>query len=162
SAVRLLSAGRLLPAARLLSVRLLPAGRLLATARLLLLGCGIAVGAFFVLDRLFPFPMDALERPPAVVIADRTGAPLRIFLSPDEKVRMAVRLDEIDPSLRAALVASEDRWFWVHPGINPLALARAALADAANRRIVSGGSTITMQLARMAEPKRRTVGAKIR
>src|SRR5262249_21453923 len=95
-------------------------------------------------------------------IADRTGAPLRIFLSPDEKLRMPVRLDEIDPSLRAALVASEDRWFWVHPGVNPLALARAALADAANRRIVSGGSTITMQLARMAEPKRRTVGAKIR
>ena len=136
--------------------------RALSAARALLIASGIAIGVFFVLDRVFPFPIENLERPPALVIADRTGAPLRIYLSPDEKLRMPVRLDEVDPALRDALVTSEDRWFWIHPGVNPLAIGRAALANAANLRIVSGGSTITMQLARMAEPKRRTLGAKVR
>ena len=61
------------------------------------------------------------------------------------------------------LLAYEDRRFWSHGGVDPLALGRAALQFGSSGHIVSGGSTITMQLARLIEPRReRSVYAKLR
>jgi len=117
---------------------------------------------FAILDHLFPFPLDALHRPPAVVVFDRHGAPIRIVLARDQKVRIPVTLDELPPELVRAVVTSEDRWFWRHPGVNPVAIARAAKSNLTARRRVSGASTIPMQIARMAEPKSRTLFAKLR
>src|SRR4030095_5402370 len=53
-----------------------------------------------------------------------------------------------------------DRWFYSHPGVNPFALVRATWVNLRRDRIVSGASTISMQIARLAEPKPRTVWAK--
>jgi len=119
------------------------------------------VALFFALDFLFPFPKSALHRAAAVVVFDRNGDPMRIVLPPDQKVRIPVTLDELPPELVHAVVASEDRWFWRHPGVNPFAIARAMRANVTKRRRVSGASTIPMQIARMAEPKSRTMFAKV-
>lgn len=59
------------------------------------------------------------------------------------------------------LLVKEDRWFYYHPGINPFAVARALLQNAGTGRRMSGASTITMQIARMMEPKQRTYGGKL-
>jgi penicillin-binding protein 1C len=117
---------------------------------------------FSALDWLFPFPWQALNRPPALVVADRNGEPLRFFLPPDQRWRLPVRLSELPPELPRALVASEDRRFYRHAGIDPLAVARAAWTDLTARAVVSGASTIPMQIARLAEPRRRGLGAKLR
>ena len=66
--------------------------------------------------------------------------------------RHPVRVEEVSPRYIDAVIAFEDRWFWLHPGFNPLSLMRAAFQWAWYGRIVSGGSTLTMQVARMLEP----------
>jgi penicillin-binding protein 1C len=105
-------------------------------------------------------PTTALHRQPAVIGTDREGSPLRIFLPADEQLRIPVSLSEVAPVFIRALMASEDRWFYQHPGVNPLAIVRALWANIRHGRVVSGASTITMQIARMAEPKSRTLWAK--
>src|SRR5215210_1653824 len=117
---------------------------------------------FFFLNWLFPFPWENLERPAAVVVMDRTGAPLRFFLPADDRWRFPVKLSELPSELPRALVASEDRWFYRHPGVNPVAIVRAAWSNARAGEVVSGASTIPMQIARMAEPGPRTILSKVR
>jgi len=114
-----------------------------------------------VLNLLFPFPWETLRRPPAVVVTDRAGEPLRFFLPADQRWRFPVRLSELPAELPRALVASEDRWFWRHPGVNPVAIARAAWSNVVAGEVVSGASTIPMQIARMAEPGARTFPRKL-
>lgn len=115
---------------------------------------------FLFLDRLFPFPEQRLHRAPAVVVYDRNGAPMRIILPSDGKVRIPIKLDELPSEVVRAVITSEDRWFWRHPGVNPVAIARAAWSNVRARRRVSGASTIPMQIARMAQPKSRSIGGK--
>ncbi|HVS00632.1 MAG TPA: penicillin-binding protein 1C [Thermoanaerobaculia bacterium] len=117
---------------------------------------------FFLLDLLFPFPWEALRHPPAVVVLDRSGEPLRFFLPSDQRWRFPVRLSELPPELPRALVASEDRRFYRHSGIDPLAVLRAAWSNVRSGGVVSGASTIPMQIARMADPGPRTLAAKLR
>src|SRR3954451_24341677 len=83
---------------------------------------------FRALDLLFPFPWEKLQRPPAVVVADREGVPLRFFLPADQRWRLPVRLAELPPEVRRALVASEDQRFYSHPGVDLLAVARAMVS----------------------------------
>lgn len=94
------------------------------------------------------------------MVRDRDGQPLRLFLPADDIWRWPVTLDELPPQLIDALLASEDRWFYRHPGVNPLAILRAARDNLRAGTVVSGASTLTMQIARMAEPKERTLRAK--
>lgn len=115
----------------------------------------------FLLDLLFPFPWAALDRPPALIVEDRAGEPLRFFLPADDHWRFPVRLSELPPELPKALVASEDRRFWSHPGVDLLAIFRAAGANLKAGEVVSGASTIPMQIARMSSPRRRTLWAKM-
>lgn len=124
-----------------------------------LLAAGLAA-AFLALDAIFPFPYAALRPPPARVVRDRAGEPLRVFLPPDGRLRYAVRAGDVSPAARRALIASEDRWFGRHPGVNPLAVLRAAWSNLRAGRVVSGASTIPMQVARLVEPRPRTLGAK--
>lgn len=121
---------------------------------------GVTYLGFLLLDRWFPFPVTTLYRQPAIVVSDRNGAPLRIFLPPDEQLRLPLTLSEIAPVLLETLIASEDRWFYQHPGVNPFAIVRAVWANLRSGKVVSGASTISMQIARMAEPKSRTSWAK--
>lgn len=121
----------------------------------------LCVAVFLALDTAFPLPEDWLVRPQSTQVLDRAGEPLRFFLAADERWRFPCELEDIDPDLVRTVIHSEDRWFWAHPGVNPLAIARAAWQNLVAGRVVSGGSTITMQLARMAEPRRRTLTAKL-
>lgn len=114
-----------------------------------------------VLDAVLPFPWHLLDRPVALEVTDRHGAPLRLFLAADERWRLPVTLDELPPELVAAVIASEDRRFGRHPGVDPVAVLRATWTNLRSGRVVSGASTIAMQIARMAEPRPRTLGAKV-
>ncbi len=118
------------------------------------------IASFLALDLIFPFPEHKLHPPVASVVKDREGRVLRIFLPPDGARRMHADFEDISPVLKKTLLASEDQWFEYHPGINPISIIRAAISNIAAGRVVSGASTIPMQIARMAEPKQRTLGSK--
>ncbi len=91
----------------------------------------------------------------------RDGKLLRFTLSGDEKYRVFTPLDEIPPSVKEAVLLQEDRWFYFHPGINPWSLVKAAVETYSGDRRM-GGSTITMQLARMTSTRgSKTIGGKI-
>ena len=111
---------------------------------------------FFVLCLLFPLPMDRLHAPSSSVVLDREGQLLRAFLAPDEMWRINVTADEISPSLRKAVLAYEDRRFYRHSGVDLRAIARATWVNLRAGRVLQGGSTLTMQVARMMEPRPRT------
>ena len=119
---------------------------------------GIAVLVFGSLNIFFPLRVELSYAP---VITDREGKVIHAFLSYDDKWRMQVSLDEITPELQKAIVFKEDKYFFLHRGINPIALLRAVYANSVTGRRTSGASTITMQVARLLEPKKRTYGNKI-
>ncbi|MDR3407630.1 MAG: penicillin-binding protein 1C [Methylovirgula sp.] len=96
-------------------------------------------------------------------VLDRDGKLLRAFTMPDGRWRLPVSLPDVDPRFVAMLLAYEDHRFYEHHGVDPEALARAAAQFATRGRIVSGGSTVTMQVARLLEPrKERSAAAKLR
>ena len=101
-----------------------------------------------------------LSTPPSTVVLFADGSPAHVFLAPDGRLRMRARLDEVDPDYLRALLRFEDKRFRRHPGVDPLALARAAWLNLRHGRPVSGGSTLTMQLVRMLEPRPRTLPSK--
>ena len=113
------------------------------------------------LDRAYPPPLEAaLER--SAEIVDRDGQLLRAFTTADGRWRLGVDLADLDRQFVAMLLAFEDKRFARHDGVDAWALLRAAGQFAANGRIVSGGSTLSMQLARLIEPRqRRSVAAKV-
>ncbi len=122
---------------------------------------GIALAGLFVADRLFPLPLPD-QGSFSVVVTASDGTPLRAFASNNGVWRYPVTLEQVSPLYLEALVGYEDRWFWRHPGINPVALLRAARQWAGNGHVVSGGSTLSMQVARILEPQPRTASGKIR
>ncbi|WP_156330294.1 penicillin-binding protein 1C [Bosea vaviloviae] len=99
----------------------------------------------------------------STVVLDREGKLLRPFLTADGRWKLPVGVDDVDPRYLAMLKAFEDKRFDSHPGIDPLGLFRAAGQILLNGRIVSGGSTLTMQVARLLEPREeRSLAAKLR
>jgi penicillin-binding protein 1C len=108
-------------------------------------------------DRLFPLPLpsDDLAR---VVLAE-DGTPLWRFADRDGVWRYPVSPDQVSPYYLEALLTYEDRWFYQHPGVNPLALGRAAWQNLSGGRVLSGGSTLSMQVARLLDPHARTTAA---
>ncbi|MDQ7762060.1 transglycosylase domain-containing protein, partial [Xanthomonas sontii] len=123
----------------------------------------IGAGALWRYAEAMP-PLDlAAASTRSTVVLDRSGTLLRPFATADGRWRLPVTADTIDPRYRAMLVAYEDRRFANHPGIDPVAVLRAAIQWLRNGRIVSGGSTLSMQVARLVEPRReRTLDAKLR
>jgi len=121
-------------------------------------------GAAAVWLALTPDPRGLLARPPgtALVLLDRYGAPLRLAPGPDGTRCLPVDPARLPPRLVTAVLAAEDRRFFRHPGVDPLAMLRAAALNARAGRVVSGGSTVTMQLARLLDPRPRTVAGKLR
>ncbi|WP_415922596.1 penicillin-binding protein 1C [Tateyamaria sp. SN6-1] len=87
----------------------------------------------------------------SVEMRDRDGQILRAFDVENGRVRLAVRTGDVDPDFIDMLVAYEDKRFWRHGGVDLRAMARATLQAAWNGRVVSGGSTLTMQVARLLE-----------
>jgi penicillin-binding protein 1C len=120
-------------------------------------GILVALAAF---DLAFPPPL-AKALDVSWVVLDRRGATLRAFPVQGGIWRLPARLDRIDPAFIKALLAYEDQRFYSHGGVDTVALVRAAGSSLSAGRIVSGGSTITMQTARLLEPRPRNIGSKI-
>lgn len=118
------------------------------------------MAALDALDRAFPPDYSHLGRLSTVITA-RDGTVLRVFRAPDDAIRLAATTADIEPAYIDMLLAYEDRRFRWHPGVDPVALVRAVGQSIVHRRIVSGASTLTMQVARLLEPRPRTVRSKL-
>ena len=128
-----------------------------------LLSCAAALGIAIIAvaaDWLFPLDLTRYETRSRELL-DADGAKLNITKTPDGTWRLAATPDAVDPNYLAMLLATEDRRFWRHPGVDPLALARAAWQLIARGRVVSGGSTLTMQAARLLTPHRHDMAGKL-
>ena len=108
---------------------------------------------FVLLNWLFPLP-DRIEY--STIVTDDKGEAIHVFLTSDQQWRMRTELSEISPLLRKTIIEKEDKYFYYHPGVNVLAMARALGRNIIHMRRTSGASTITMQVARALEPKKRT------
>jgi penicillin-binding protein 1C len=127
---------------------------------LAMLASGVLLWRFA--QSLGPLDLSAGEQRSSVVI-DREGRLLRPFATADGRWRLPIETQDVDPLFLAMLRAYEDGRFERHPGVDPLALARAGAQFVRRGRVVSGGSTLTMQVARLLEPRaERTFGAKLR
>ena len=112
------------------------------------------------LDRLFP-PDLGRYHARSTEIVDADGRLLRAFTTADGKWRLKTNVADVDPTYLALLKAYEDRRFDSHWGVDPLSALRAALQLAERGRIVSGASTLSMQAARLLEPRPRGFGTKL-
>jgi penicillin-binding protein 1C len=123
-------------------------------------GLAAALTMLLLLDQLFPppLPRDA----PGMVVVARDGTPLRGWPDADGVWRIPVAPPQVSPRYLDALLTYEDRWFYWHPGVNPVALLRAGWQLLTEGRIVSGGSTLSMQVARALEPVPRSLAGKLR
>jgi penicillin-binding protein 1C len=132
------------------------AGRAGAGVAALVVTLGVAVA-------LTPLPPELREPAAAgsILVDDRDGHALREVRADDGVRARWIPLAEVQPVTVHAILAAEDGRFYEHPGVDPLALVRAAAIDLWRRRIVSGGSTLTMQLARVLRPRPRTLRGKI-
>ncbi len=104
-----------------------------------------------------PVPEPLFPADSGTVVLDRDGNILRVFL--DKHQQWQIPSDpghEIPEKLEQAILLKEDRFFYYHPGVNPLSVCRAIVQNIRAGRIVSGASTITMQLTRIMDPKART------
>ncbi|MDB5196315.1 MAG: glycosyl transferase [Flaviaesturariibacter sp.] len=123
----------------------------------------IVTGSCFLLFLLlnWSFPLhDAIDF--STVIKDSRGELVNAYLTKDDKWRMKTELSEISPLLRQTIIAKEDKYFYRHPGINIIAVGRAAFNNLFHLKRTSGASTITMQVARALEQHRsRTLGNKL-
>ena len=108
---------------------------------------------FILLDLLFPLPE---QKEFSKEIHSKDGTLLTAYLTLDDKWRLRTELEEVSPELIAAIIKKEDRWFYNHFGINPVSLIRSLYRNIISGQTESGASTITMQVARMLEPKKRT------
>jgi len=118
--------------------------------------------SFLTYDHYYPPSLAGINQV-SVEVLDRDGKLLRAFVTRKGRWRLQTRLEDVDAEFVKLLIAYEDKRFWSHGGVDIYAMVRAAGQLVANGRIVSGASTITMQLARLLEPrKRRTFASKIR
>ncbi len=113
---------------------------------------------FLLLNWVFPLP-DRIEY--STIITDSKGEVIHAFLTSDQQWRMKTELKDISPLLRKTIIGKEDKYFYYHPGVNPIAMARAFFSNILRMKRVSGASTITMQVARQLEPKKRTYWNKL-
>src|SRR5581483_4175589 len=124
------------------------------------LAVSLTATAALALDRIFPPNLTRyLDRSTEVV--DANGRLLRAFTANDGAWRLKTTVDDVDPIYLALLKTYEDSRFDYHFGVDPMAVVRSAALDIARGRIVSGASTLTMQAARLLEPRPRTFVSKI-
>ena len=110
--------------------------------------------------KLVPMPAALLR--PAVQsreFTDRHGVTLR-EVRVDERFAREVSIDEVPPRVVHAMLAAEDKRFFQHGGVDPLAIGRALWGNATHQRVLSGASTITQQLVKISDPRPRTLRTK--
>lgn len=115
---------------------------------------------FLILDWHHPLPQT--NNGYATVVTARHGQPLRAFADNNGVWRYPIKPADVSPLYLEALLNYEDRWFYQHPGVNPLALIRAAAQALWHGEIISGGSTLTMQVARLLDPHPKTIRGKLK
>src|SRR6187399_3754596 len=113
---------------------------------------------FLLLNLIFPLKTNVEY---STIITDKNGEVINAYLTKDQKWRMKTELNEISPLLRKTIIAKEDKYFYYHPGINPIAVIRATFKNIFRMKRTSGASTITMQVARALEPRKRNIGSKM-
>ena len=127
-----------------------------------MLVCGLLLLVAWLALPLVPLPRALFTgQVPGVEFLDRSGQPLRMVHPDGSPFRRPVTYGEIPQPLIQATLAAEDRRFWRHPGVDWQATARAAWQLVLHRRVVSGGSTITQQLIKLAEPRPRNLRTKL-
>ncbi|WP_199610798.1 penicillin-binding protein 1C [Flocculibacter collagenilyticus] len=122
----------------------------------------IAVMVIKLLDHAYPLNLPKHNQLFARVVVDEHDVPLRTFADEKGIWRYPIALPEVSPLYIEALINYEDRWFWSHPGINPFSLLRAMKQNVLSGRIVSGGSTLSMQVARILHPHERSMWGKLK
>jgi penicillin-binding protein 1C len=120
----------------------------------------VVLASVAVLDYLCPPDLTRIHEV-SKELHSEAGDLLHVIQTRDEKWRLKADLDRVDPAYINMLVAREDRYFWQHIGVNPASFVRAAYQLLTHGRVVSGGSTLTMQVARLLEPRPRTITAKL-
>jgi penicillin-binding protein 1C len=125
----------------------------------LLAGAALLLGAL-ALDRMFPPDLRRLRELGSEVV-DREGRAVAYLPAKGGVWRLPAAPDTVSPVLRDLLIATEDRRFYWHPGVDPVALVRAVGQLIRHGHVVSGGSTLAMQAARLLTPRPRTLGAKL-
>ncbi len=135
--------------------------RLLRWRLVIALGALVALGGVgaLVAAHVIPLP-ERLDYGDSVVATYHDGRPAHALLSDDERWRFPTSLDDVDPAYVEALLALEDKRFYRHPGVDPIAICRAFFENIRAGSAVSGASTITMQLVRLLEPRPRTLRSK--
>ncbi|MFC2998474.1 penicillin-binding protein 1C [Falsiroseomonas tokyonensis] len=126
--------------------------------RRLVFAAAALAATLFTLDRAFPPNLARLH--PGIEVLDRHGRTLSTLPAPGGIWRLPTAPADLPQHLIAMLLAAEDARFRWHPGVDPLALSRAAFQWIRAGRVVSGGSTLTMQAARLLEPRPRTLRSK--
>ncbi len=124
----------------------------------------IIIGLIFIIflfDKIFPLPKERLFPEKSTLIYYSNGKLARLFLTTDDKIRIFVPYKKIPKKIIKIFLISEDRYFYYHFGVNPFSIIRALISNIKEKRVVSGGSTITMQIARIMEPKKRDLFSKI-
>ena len=124
--------------------------------------CSLLVLTGWLAMPLVPLPRALFTKQSAELqFVDRAGQPLRVARPYDGPFRRPIEYGEIPQPLIQATLAAEDRRFWRHPGVDWRATVRAAWQWAIHRHVVSGGSTITQQLIKIAEPRPRNLRTKL-
>jgi penicillin-binding protein 1C len=135
--------------------------RLVTASLCTALTCGALGGAWWI-SSLAPLPRGE-DITLSTQVFDRNGLLLRAYTTAEGRWRLSATLNDVDPRFIDLLLAYEDQRFNEHFGVDPLALVRAAHQWITSGRIISGGSTLTMQVARLLEPRSdRTIAAKLR
>jgi penicillin-binding protein 1C len=124
---------------------------------LLLLAFALIIGACFT---SLPLELRTPQAEQSLRVEDRNGRLLREVRTADGARSKWVALSAMPAVLPKMLIAVEDRRFYFHPGVDPVSVLRAAVHDAWRLRVVSGASTLTMQLARAVRPHRRNLWGK--
>jgi penicillin-binding protein 1C len=124
--------------------------------------CLLLLFCLLLLAWMLPLASDSLEHYPASVhLLDRDGGALRVMLGEGDARCDPVDLRSTGEWTAMALIATEDKRFQRHHGVDPLALVRAVFQNMRNRRVVSGASTITTQVIRLTHPRRRNLATKL-
>jgi len=135
--------------------------------RMMAAGAGGALAAVVLAVAVYVQSLGAVplghELDTSHVVLDRGGKLLRAYATPEGRWRLPARVEDVDPRFVKLLFAYEDKRFYAHHGVDLFALSRAAFQLVTSGHIVSGGSTLTMQVARLLEPRaHRSFGAKLR
>ncbi|MBS0288688.1 MAG: penicillin-binding protein 1C [Proteobacteria bacterium] len=121
--------------------------------------CLISFIIFLTADWFYPLNLTRYQDISVVITANQQ--PAHIFLTKDQKWRILTQAQELPSLYTQTLIEKEDKYYRKHFGINPIALGRAFLQWIRYGHIVSGGSTLTMQTARLLEPRSRTLLSKL-